>query len=572
VLVALAVVAAAVAIPLAASGSSIPSNLKRVSQDGLVDQMGSGRSELQSSVATAPGSKTVVAAFEVHRVFDGGSSAIGWATSINGGGGWSHGLLPLTIEAGGPSSGSIFPVWRGADPSAAYDASHGKWLVAARALGSAGTTLGLTVNSSADGTSWAPPVVAHQAGSGDSPGKPSLTCDNWATSSGYGDCYLVYPNTSSSPANQLQALVSTDGGQTWSAPAGPSDLSTGTAPSAIVQPPTANATCARVVVAYANGTSIDDFDSADCGATWNAHSVVTSTLAAQHTVAQGLRSPLTPSLTIDGNGALYLVWQTRSFRIAQTALAAAANAGDTNVKVASVTGMVAGNTLTIDSGAAAETVTITTVGTAGATGTGVTITPALASAHASGALVTVNGAASTSTASPNDIALSVMQAPTVATPEPSFGAPSRVSIETDAGAVSNTVDHFIPSVAADPKTFGSSAHLALFYYFYPVASCSYLVDVSPGPQQCQPQFGFVSSTNGGSSWSAAETVASMPSLAVLVRSNNGPDLGAYTSSFIPTTGNFAGRAFSVFALGLQTSGLDESMYVPLGGLAVGGGS
>ena len=44
--------------------------------------------------------------------------------------------------------------------------------------------------------------------------------------------------------------------------------------------------------------------------------------------------------------------------------------------------MVAGNTLTVDTGAAAETVTISAVGTAGAGGTGVTFTPALAAAHA----------------------------------------------------------------------------------------------------------------------------------------------------------------------------------------------
>jgi hypothetical protein len=69
-----------------------------------------------------------------------------------------------------------------------------------------------------------------------------------------------------------------------------------------------------------------------------------------------------------------------------TTLAAAAAAGATNVKVASVAGLFAGNTVTIDStGANPETVTITTVGTAGATGSGVTFTPALAFAHASGA-------------------------------------------------------------------------------------------------------------------------------------------------------------------------------------------
>jgi hypothetical protein len=65
-------------------------------------------------------------------------------------------------------------------------------------------------------------------------------------------------------------------------------------------------------------------------------------------------------------------------------LSAAAAAGDTNVKVAAVTNMVAGETIAIGSGATLEIGTIASVGTAGATGTGVTLGAPLALAHASG--------------------------------------------------------------------------------------------------------------------------------------------------------------------------------------------
>ena len=79
-----------------------------------------------------------------------------------------------------------------------------------------------------------------------------------------------------------------------------------------------------------------------------------------------------------------------------TTLSAAAAVGATNVKLASVTGLVPGNTITIDStGANPETVTMATVGTSGAAGTGVNFTPALAFAHASGATVVKNGVAGT---------------------------------------------------------------------------------------------------------------------------------------------------------------------------------
>jgi DUF971 family protein len=63
-----------------------------------------------------------------------------------------------------------------------------------------------------------------------------------------------------------------------------------------------------------------------------------------------------------------------------TTLSAAAAAGATNVKVGSVTGFAVGQALTIEG----DNATITAVGTAGATGTGLTFSPALASAHAAG--------------------------------------------------------------------------------------------------------------------------------------------------------------------------------------------
>lgn len=68
-----------------------------------------------------------------------------------------------------------------------------------------------------------------------------------------------------------------------------------------------------------------------------------------------------------------------------TTLAAAAGAGDTNIKVASVTNTTAGHQLRVDTGANVEFATIQSVGTAGAAGTGVTFTSPLTLAHASGA-------------------------------------------------------------------------------------------------------------------------------------------------------------------------------------------
>jgi hypothetical protein len=67
-------------------------------------------------------------------------------------------------------------------------------------------------------------------------------------------------------------------------------------------------------------------------------------------------------------------------------LAAPTEAGATNLKVVSTTGVgfAAGETIRIDPFGTREDRTITAVGTAGATGTGITVTPALESAHVAG--------------------------------------------------------------------------------------------------------------------------------------------------------------------------------------------
>jgi non-reducing end alpha-L-arabinofuranosidase len=65
----------------------------------------------------------------------------------------------------------------------------------------------------------------------------------------------------------------------------------------------------------------------------------------------------------------------------RTNLTADASAGATNIKVRTLNGFAAGDKLTIGTPANQQTVTITTVGTAGPNGTGIDFTPALGQAH-----------------------------------------------------------------------------------------------------------------------------------------------------------------------------------------------
>ena len=119
--------------------------------------------------------------------------------------------------------------------------------------------------------------------------------------------------------------------------------------------------------------------------------------------------------------------------------------------------------------------------------------------------------------------------------------------------VGSGIDHIIPGLGVDRTTSGSSAHLALAYYY-----CS---------STCQLQVGFVSSTNGGSTWSAKTTLTSTPMpLTWFANTNQGRMVGDYISTSISSNG----RAFPVFAVATAPSGstFNESMFTAAGGLAV----
>jgi hypothetical protein len=74
-----------------------------------------------------------------------------------------------------------------------------------------------------------------------------------------------------------------------------------------------------------------------------------------------------------------------------TTLSTASATGDTTVKVASVAGFAAGQPIRIDDGGASfETAVVETVGTAGVSGTGITLTAPLKQAHVGAAQVTGN--------------------------------------------------------------------------------------------------------------------------------------------------------------------------------------
>ena len=104
------------------------------------------------------------------------------------------------------------------------------------------------------------------------------------------------------------------------------------------------------------------------------------------------------------------------------------------------------------------------------------------------------------------------------------------------------IDHFIPGIAVDKDTSGSAAHLALGYYYYPVSSCT--------PSTCQLTVGFVSSLDGGATWTAPTRVAGPMSLSWIANTDQGRMVGDYMSTSF--TGD--GKAHPVFAIAKAPTG------------------
>lgn len=106
-----------------------------------------------------------------------------------------------------------------------------------------------------------------------------------------------------------------------------------------------------------------------------------------------------------------------------------------------------------------------------------------------------------------------------------------------ADPVGSGVDHLIPGLAVDRSTSGSSAHLGLAYYYFPNSNCT--------TSTCVLNVGFISSTNGGKSWSASEQLAGGMNLNWLANTSQGRMVGDYISTSIVPGDDDATPVFEV---------------------------
>jgi len=294
VLVLLLVLAFALALP-----ASAQSSLVRISVDTLTNTDSNHKTEVEPDMFAW--GNTIVTTFHVGRrpgSVGWGSGDVGFSTSTDGGKTWHFGNLPgLTVNYKGGTFGAA------ADPSVAYDAKHGQWLISTLPLVglSCCSSIGdVAVSRSPNGLTWGNPIMIDSTALDD---KNWTVCDNTTTSPFYGNCYTEWDQAFGT--GDVLMSVSSDGGQTWGPGLASSDHAGGLGGEPVVQP---NGT---VVVPFEGG-GIDVFSSTNGGKSWGRSQAIANITS--HFVAGGLRNPNLPAASIDGAGNVYVIWSDCRFR------------------------------------------------------------------------------------------------------------------------------------------------------------------------------------------------------------------------------------------------------------------
>lgn len=137
-----------------------------------------------------------------------------------------------------------------------------------------------------------------------------------------------------------------------------------------------------------------------------------------------------------------------------------------------------------------------------------------------------------------------------------WSAVTRIPIDD----ISSKADYFIPGIGIDPATTGAGAHVGLHYYYYAQSACTV--------STCQLYVGYVSSTNGGSTWNAPVALTGPMMLSWLPNSQNGLMVGDYIATVFSN-----GVPHGVFAVASAISGTTfaESIYTGQGLTATAAG-
>jgi len=243
---------------------------------------------------------TFVSTFQVGRVFNGGASDIGFATSINGS--FTEGLLPGTTSFSTPTG--IYA--RVSDASVAFDAAanggKGVWIISFLGLFPNGSSsVDVLVSRSTDGLTWSNPIVVNNDGHFND--KNWTVCDNTATSPFFGHCYTEFDDNTL--GDRVEMSTSSNGGVNWSPAQMTGNKAFGIGGQPLVQPD-------GTVIVPINGFTrfnftINAFVSKNGGASWGpTHRIA---VVAFRRPNGNLRATIPlPSAEMDASGKVYVVW------------------------------------------------------------------------------------------------------------------------------------------------------------------------------------------------------------------------------------------------------------------------
>ncbi len=266
----------------------------------------------------------MVTVFQAGRDLRFGAAAMGFAYSANGGTSWTSGYIPgvTTLTPGAAASD---PTWqRVTDVSVTFDDKSQKWVAAAAVQNkaAAGAYMAVVVSTSTNGVNWTsaqaivtPATVVPLTGlAGLGPDKPWVACNNYASSSSYGSCYVAFSNTATTASVQrnknVHIVTSADAFGAFGAPVPVSTLGDLTSTTArynaqpVPLPDGAVAVVATVGPATGTALRYISHRSSDNGATWGAE--VTIGTLTRHSVP-AIREYTKPNAESDASGRIYVV-------------------------------------------------------------------------------------------------------------------------------------------------------------------------------------------------------------------------------------------------------------------------
>ncbi len=134
--------------------------------------------------------------------------------------------------------------------------------------------------------------------------------------------------------------------------------------------------------------------------------------------------------------------------------------------------------------------------------------------------------------------------------------------------VNSKNDFFIPGLGVDRTTSGSSAHLSLTFYFYPVAGCGF--------STCRLSVGNVQSLDGGMTWGARQQFGTSMQLGWIANTTQGRMVGDYISTSFVSNGmsvpafELAGPTTSGNPCDVGSMDCNEATFSVVGGVSAQG--